>query len=411
MVEIVLPRYVSPKRLRSGSIGYYWNCPKIYRQAGCPWHSGPLGVDLAQDQLNAAAGIWNDRFDEWVKSRDSSRSATPRPLEDHFRYGAVGWMLDYYLTSEAFLERVAEPSRADYRRILKRVCEVRSPVTTARYADGMVKEFGVKAANQVYKHFADAGALRTAEKALMYCETAWSRMLPHFPALFRKDVPNPWNGVTKRRREKVKKGHVDRATTYRFAWGAVEKGKPELGAAAVLAFEWLMRPSSISAGYASWTNYRSAAEPRKIKIRHRKNGGEVDHPLEAVVDGAVVRFYEEAEKILAAVPRRGLSIVTKHDGQLYGDTTLLPKAIREMADDLGMSGFTLDKARHGGMTELEESELTEGQGKALSTHTTSAYRVYAKETEQRVLRATMKRFGHSETPKSPMESARKKVRK
>ena len=46
--------------------------------------------------------------------------------------------------------------------------------------------------------------------------------------------------------------------------------------------------------------------------------------------------------------------------------------------------FTLDACRHGGMTELEEAELTDGQGRALSGHKTAqAYRGYAKETMQR----------------------------
>jgi hypothetical protein len=171
-----------------------------------------------------------------------------------------------------------------------------------------------------------------------------------------------------------------------------------------------MRPSSISAGFAAWSNYRSAAYPDKIKIVHRKNGGEVEHPLEAMIEGALIPFYPEAEAVLKTVERRGLSIVTKPDGHLYGDTTLLPKAIREMADKLEMTGFTLEKARHGGMTELEEAGLTEGQGKALSTHRSNAYRTYAKETELRVLNATLRRFGRSEAPENPAESTRKKVR-
>ena len=32
------------------------------------------------------------------------------------------------------------------------------------------------------------------------------------------------------------------------------------------------------------------------------------------------------------------------------------------------NAFTLDACRHGGMTELEEAELTDGQGRALSGH-------------------------------------------
>ena len=51
--------------------------------------------------------------------------------------------------------------------------------------------------------------------------------------------------------------------------------------------------------------------------------------------------------------------------------------------------------RPGGMTELEEAELTDGQGRALSGHKTAqAYRGYAKETFDRALSATRKRHAH-----------------
>jgi hypothetical protein len=53
--------------------------------------------------------------------------------------------------------------------------------------------------------------------------------------------------------------------------------------------------------------------------------------------------------------------------------------------------FTLDACRHGGMTELEEAELTDGQGRALSAHRSKAYEGYAKRTEKRALAATRKR--------------------
>ena len=43
------------------------------------------------------------------------------------------------------------------------------------------------------------------------------------------------------------------------------------------------------------------------------------------------------------------------------------------------STFTLDACRHGGMTELEEAQLTDGQGRALSAHKSRAYEGYANE--------------------------------
>jgi hypothetical protein len=105
-------------------------------------------------------------------------------------------------------------------------------------------------------------------------------------------------------------------------------------------------------------------------------------------------------------PRYGTSIVYKKNSQLFGDCTFLAHEVREIADllrdegKLSAQAFSLDMCRHGGMTELQESGLTEGQGRALSKHkTAAAYRGYAKETEKRVLEATKKRFGHSEQPK------------
>jgi hypothetical protein len=58
------------------------------------------------------------------------------------------------------------------------------------------------------------------------------------------------------------------------------------------------------------------------------------------------------------------------------------------------ASFTLDACRHGGMTELEEAELTDGQGRALSAHKSRAYETYAKRTMERALAATRKRHAH-----------------
>ena len=58
----------------------------------------------------------------------------------------------------------------------------------------------------------------------------------------------------------------------------------------------------------------------------------------------------------------------------------MQKIVHEMRDKIGLpSTFTLDACRHGGMTELEEAELTDGQGRALSAHKSQqSYEGYAK---------------------------------
>jgi hypothetical protein len=75
----------------------------------------------------------------------------------------------------------------------------------------------------------------------------------------------------------------------------------------------------------------------------------------------------------------------------------MQKIVQRMRKEVGLpSIFTLDACRHGGMTELEEAELTEGQGRALSAHRTrESYAGYAKRTEARMLSATRKRHAHA----------------
>ena len=89
--------------------------------------------------------------------------------------------------------------------------------------------------------------------------------------------------------------------------------------------------------------------------------------------------------------------------QKRADGTTLPftivrmgKRVRKLRDKLKLpSTFTLDACRHGGMTELEQAELTDGQGRALSGHRTQrAYQGYAKRSLKRALPGTRKRHAH-----------------
>ena len=74
----------------------------------------------------------------------------------------------------------------------------------------------------------------------------------------------------------------------------------------------------------------------------------------------------------------------------------MAKLVRRLRIKLGLpETFTLDACRHGGMTELEEAELTDGQGRALSGHRTQrAYEGSAKRTMNRALAATRRRHAY-----------------
>ena len=202
--------------------------------------------------------------------------------------------------------------------------------------------------------------------------------------------------MTKQPRTKKAKAAVTRELVYRFAWGCIENGQPGAAAAAVICFEWLQRPENVLAGYIRWTDYRNADWPNAIKIEHHKTGAVVWHPLE---DENGTKFYAEAEAVLERLPRLGIPMilrkVRKSVTKPYSFSGM-HKIVHTIRDKLGLpSSFTLDACRHGGMTELEEAELTDGQGRALSAHkTASAYAGYAKRTMERALSATRKRHAH-----------------
>jgi hypothetical protein len=114
-------------------------------------------------------------------------------------------------------------------------------------------------------------------------------------------------------------------------------------------------------------------------------------------DGTLV--YADAEEVLSKLPRRGVPMILR---QVREGVTKpysfsgMQKIVHTMRDELGLpSTFTLDACRHGGMTELEEAELTDGQGRALSARKSQqAHQRYAKRTMDRALSATRKRHAH-----------------
>jgi hypothetical protein len=160
----------------------------------------------------------------------------------------------------------------------------------------------------------------------------------------------------------------------------------------------------VLAGYLAWPEYRGKDAPNAIKITHHKTGAVIWHPLEEITEQSTIKFYGDAEAVLARLPRRGVAMILKirRDGTAEPyDRHEMAKIVRKIRDPLMRSGalsetFTLDACRHGGMTELEEAELTDGQGRALSGHRTQrAYEGYAKRTLERALPATRKRYAHA----------------
>jgi hypothetical protein len=400
MLEKPLPRFTLTKRLRSGAIAFYWNVPTYYRKAGCTISNEPLGTDYmvacGEDGNGGRAAALNALFDEW---RDAKAGL---PIESVARFGSVDWLFREYKASKAYLEKVSKRSRPDYERTMYLVTDLLTKKGD-RIGARSIKAISPVSADKIYDLIIKGPKgerLRQGEKAIALCRKAWDVVHRLYPDQFDKAVPNPWNGVTLKTRVKKKKPAVDREQVYKFAWGCIERDEPAIAAAAVICFEWLQRPENVLAGYLRWTDYRSGKFPNAIKIEHHKTGETIWHPLEeTATDGERVMFYEEAEAVLAKLPRLGIPMILrqpkKGPAKLYS-LGGIHKLVRRMRKKVGLPAiFTLDACRHGGMTELEEAELTDGQGRALSAHRSQqSYEGYAKRTMERALSATRKRHAH-----------------
>ena len=390
-----LPRHVICKTLKSGDIAFYYNVPTVYRNLGCPLRNEPLGTDYSVACKRAAA--LNGQFDEW----DAVRRGLPVTGSSAPRIGTVDWLFAEYKRHKAFTEKVGIRSRKNYEWAMREICNV-----TTRNGDRVgsrpVKSITPRGTDKLYEIITNGKKglrLRTAEKIVMLCRKAWRVVHRLYPHEFDAAVPNPWAGVTLKSRVKLTKPAVTRGQVYRFASGCIEHGQPECAAAAVICFEWLQRPENVIEGHIKWSGYRSGPKP-SIRVYHHKTGEVVDHPLEEILpDGSTTKFYAEAEEVLSHLPRRGISMVLRDlgDGKFKTySVSGMEKIVQRMRKTLDMPHtFTLDACRHGGITELEEAELTDGQGRALSTHRTQdTYVRYAKRTAPRILSATRKRHAH-----------------
>lgn len=393
MVE--LPRNVIIKRRKRGKgvPAYFYNVPTRYRAMGCTVGNEPLGTDYAKACKRAE--ILNGQFDEW----DDQRKGLPvTGGEAAPKFSTVDWLFAEYRSSKAYTNKVSKRSRKDYEWAMREICDTLTKKGD-RVGGRTVKSISPNGADKLYDRFI-AGPkglrLRTGEKLVKLSRKAWNVVHRLHPDEFPQDVPNPWLGVTLQTRVKQTKSAVTRDDVYAFAHGCLKLEEADAiaaAAAAVICFEWLQRPENVIAGHIKWSGYRNPKPT--IRVEHHKTGAVVDHPLEA--DG--VKFYADAEEVLAKLPRLGVPLILRiaDDGiaKPYVMSTM-QKIVQRTRARLEMPAmFTLDACRHGGMTELEEAELTDGQGRALSAHRTrESYAGYAKRTEARMLSATRKRHAH-----------------
>lgn len=355
----------------------------------------PLGRDVRV--AIARAEELNAELDAWRAGLDTATAPAMRP-------GTIDWMFAEYMRHASF-KRLKPTVQDGYRRQAVLIGDLRTR-NGGRVGAQQVGSISARAVDRLYellkwwrpegKPPLETPRLRQAEYGIDVSKRAWAIVQRQHPKMFPEG--NPFVGLVKDRpAERRTKRPASRAEAYALAEALRAAGHPGLGAAALIAFEWLQRPENILSGAIRWADYEPGVA---VRVEHWKTGKAVELALSAEGEP----LYPEIEAYLAGVPRWGEAMVlapgraTRADPDPVARPYAFRRAhgviarVREAAELAG--DLTLATCRHGGMTELGDAGLTEAEIMSLSAHSSvEAARLYVKRTQAQRLSAARKRLG------------------
>jgi hypothetical protein len=403
------PHYMVTRRLKAGTIAYYWVPPTWAKKKGCALEVEALGTDYA-DAKKRCDDVLNPQFNSW-RTNDSVSVPQDRPL-----LGSFDWLISVYKTLPKYTRR-PKKTRKSYDNALRLVSQHK--LKDGRLFGGL-SILSIKPATadvlfdklrQVEEPVLDDDGTpvigddgkpatrtrdrtRTALLAMVCCRTAWNWARRAKPEI----IPglNPFVGVDLQYKASPTRP-VTHAELLRFVKAADEAGEPSIGTAAMIAFYWLQRETDII-GRLSWVqHYRPADNPDVARIYHHKTRELVEMPLYDE-DGTVL--WPELMERLDAAPRRG-SLIVMRDKLDRKRKIYLPwkeDYFRHRVAEI-RAAAEIDRAakfmglRHGGNTEGADADLTDAQLRALSGHkTASMTALYAKQTMKQRREGARKRL-------------------
>jgi hypothetical protein len=355
------------RRLKPGTVAYYWVVPTWAKQKGCGLEIEALGTDYAEAKRRCDE-LLNPQLDAWRK-----REVITNP-SDHRVLSTFDWMVAIYKSSPLY-QKLPAKTRKSYDAALR---------LASQYALKDGRTFGMLYLNSIIPGPADrlfeklrvkpggGERVRTAVLAVTVCKRAWN--------IARRDKPKlvPWENPF----DKMEISYDPKPTRpvthdelVRFVKTADAVGEASLGTAAMIAYYWLQREEDIIARL-SWTQYRPVEAPDIVRIFHHKTGKLVDMPLYDA-DGTVL--WPELIGRLDSAPRNGTLIVTRDRADRHRKLNLpwKPDYFRHrVAAIRAAAGIDFEAKfmglRYGGSTESGNADLTDAQIRALSGHNTAA---------------------------------------
>jgi len=381
------PKLMVARRLKSGATAYYWVPPTWAVKAGCKMCSEALGTDYGEAKRRCDE-LLNPHFDAW-----RLRDETP-PADERTVAGTFDWMTAVAKSSPKWPKRPATVKSYD---AALRLVSAYVLKDGRKFGALSLKNITPDAADRLYEKLKlksdGTERTRTAILTMRVCQRAWGlarRAKPHHVPLSNPFEKMSLSYTAKRTRP------VSYNELMRFVEAADAMGEGSIGTAAMIAFFWLQRQHDILARL-TWSHYRPADAPDRVKIFHHKTGELVDIPLYDE-DGTVL--WPDIMYRLDAAPRLGTLIVTR-DRLDRRHKVHLPWKFdhfrHRVAAILAVAGIHPDSKfmgfRHGGNVEGAEAGLTDAQLRALSGHrTTAALLRYAQPTEKQRQAGARKRL-------------------
>jgi hypothetical protein len=420
-----LPQYTRRKPLAGGKWGYYFEPPSWARKlrngddrGPCPVGAEDLGADY-DAAMRRVERVLLPAFHTWRTRGVLEPSAAVAPA------GSLDWLFAEYRNTDKFRtlsKRMRKLHEDGWRLVSDYVLKDGRRLGTVKLTSidtGVVdplyerllyirnekgeKIAQVDAAGEPIKT-RDGGVLyrerrTTINHAMKSCRRAWNVVLRLHP----RDVPalNPFARMGLRGAD----GVVPEATYLEMLAAVAQAdkaGMPSLGTAIMLTWEWLQREEHVFTAFML-DHYRPKDRPHEVKIVHPKNGEAVWVPL---FDAHGVALFPELMERLDALKKDrigGLMFVRDWVDRVAkrpvpwvapsGDLTYVRQRTKDVVTDAGLrTEITFTSFRHGGMTELGNSDLTDAQIRALSRQKSSKVLPrYIKRTSAQIIAGTHKR--------------------
>lgn len=371
---------MTSKRLRSGSVAYYWSPPTKFRDQGCPLEAEALGTAYAEAKSRCDQ-ILNPLLDAWATGTEKQLAAL----------GTFDWLVQEFQKCAEYRDDIGDETRRNYSRDLQLIADYQLK-NGDRFGHLRLQEINRLATKRLFQKLSEGRESR-ARAAMRASRRAWNVLSTEHSEFF--PAENPFSNM------QIKSQPIsgNRAATWdelmSFIEAADDFGSPSIGTAALIGYEWLLRSVDIVATLA-WSHYRPPQSPNAVLIKHSKTNQEAWLPL---IDEDNEKLFPELEVRLSKTAKYG-PLIIMNDGPERRSDVVKPwrldwfrHRVKQVIEHANLPrDLTFTSFRHGGFTEAGNAEVSEAGIRALGQHKTNAMQsVYVKRTERQRQNAMTKR--------------------